>query len=116
MNIIDQTDEEILETAHKWWSDLIKFSNKGQYGKFIRNFSYDLLLSLNEVELGKQFKRSVLARKLSKEWDYLGIIRRGEHVTVLYRVRSTEKEGEWLGRLVLGYEKGEIKIFSASIF
>jgi hypothetical protein len=50
----------------------------------------------------------VLARKLSKERDYLGIIRRGEHVTVLYRVRSTEKEGEWLGRLVLGYEKGEI--------
>jgi hypothetical protein len=37
-------------------------------------------------------------------------------VTVLYRVRSTEMEGEWLGRLVLGYEKGEIKIFSASIF
>jgi hypothetical protein len=68
------------------------------------------------VELGKQFKKSLLARKLSSEWDYLGTIRRGEHVTVLYRVRSTEKEGEWLGRLVLGYEKGEIRIFSASIF
>ena len=115
MNIVDHSDEEILEVAHPMWDDLIKYSNKGQYGKFIRKFSYELLLGLNEVELGKQFKRSVLARKLSKEWDYLGIIRRGEHVTVLYRVRSTEKEGEWLGRLVLGYEKGEIKIFSASI-
>jgi hypothetical protein len=113
MNIIDHSDEEILEVAHPMWDDLIKYSNKGQYGKFIRNFSYELLLGLNEVELGKQFKRSLLARKLSKEWDYLGIIRRGEHVTVLYRVRSTEKEGEWLGRLVLGYEKGEIRIFSA---
>ena len=116
MNIIDHSDEEILAVAHPMWDDLIKYSNKGQYGKFIRNFSYDLLLGLNEVELGKQFKRSLLARKLSSEWDYLGIIRRGEHVTVLYRVRSTEKEGEWLGRLVLGYEKGEIRIFSASIF
>ena len=116
MNIIDHSDEEILEVAHPMWDDLIKYSNKGQYGKFIRKFSYELLLGLNEVELGKQFKRSLLARKLSKERDYLGIIRRGEHVTVLYRVRSTEKEGEWLGRLVLGYEKGEIKIFSASIF
>lgn len=116
MNIIDDSDEEILEVAHPMWDDLIKYSNKGQYGKFIRKFSYELLLGLNEVELGKQFKRSLLARKLSKERDYLGIIRRGEHVTVLYRVRSTEKEGEWLGRLVLGYEKGEIKIFSASIF
>jgi hypothetical protein len=116
VNIVEHSDEEILEVAHPMWDDLIKYSNKGQYGKFVRKFSYELLLGLNEVELGKQFKRSVLARKLSEDWDYLGIIRRGEHVTVLYRVRSTEKEGEWLGRLVLGYEKGEIKIFSASIF
>ena len=89
MNIIDKTDEEILETAHKWWSDLIKFSSKGQYGKLIRNFFYELLLGLNEVELGKQFAKSELARNLSDDWDYIGIIRRGEHVTVLYRVRST---------------------------
>lgn len=116
MNIIEHSDEEILELAHPMWSDLIKYSNKGQYGKFIRKFSYDLLLGLNEVELGKQFSRSELARNLSEEWDYLGIIRRGEHVTVLYRVRSTKKEGEWLGRLVLGYEKGEVRIFAASIF
>ena len=75
-----------------------------------------LLLGLNEVELGKQFAKSELARNLSTEWDYLGIIRRGEHVTVLYRVRSTKKEGEWLGRLVLGYERGEVRIFAASIF
>lgn len=116
MNIIDHTDEEILDVAHVYWGDLIKYSNKGQYGKFVRNFSYDLLLGLNEVEVGKQFARSELARNLSDDWDYLGIIRRGEHVTVLYRMRSTAKEGEWLGRLVLGYEKGGIKIFASSIF
>ncbi len=116
MNIIEHTDEEILAIGHPMWDDLIKYSNKGQYGKFIRKFSYDLLLGLNEVELGKQFAKSELARNLSPEWDYLGIIRRGEHVTVLYRVKSKKKEGEWLGRLVLGYEKGEVQIFAASIF
>ena len=56
------------------------------------------------------------ARNLAQEKDFLGTIRRGEHVTVLYRVRSTKKAGEWLGRLVLGYEKGEVKIFGASVF
>ena len=116
MNIIEKSDEEILAVAHPMWSDLVKYSNAGEYGKFIRKFSYDLLLGLNEVEVGKQFAKSELARNLSAEVDYLGIIRRGEHVTVLYRQRSTAKEGEWLGRLVLGYEKGEIKIFGASIF
>lgn len=116
MNIIDHSDEEILEIAHPMWSDLIKYSNKGQYGKFVRRFSYHLLFGLNEVEVGKQFAQSELTRNLSEDWDYLGIIRRGEHVTVLYRVRSTKKEGEWLGRMVLGYEEGEVRIFGASIF
>ena len=116
MNIIDQSDDEILQTAHPMWEDLIKYSNEGEYGKFIRKFSYECLLGLNEVEVGKQFARSELTRNLDTSYDYLGLIRRGEHVTVLYRVRSTKKEGEWLGRLVLGYEKGEVKIFAASIF
>ena len=116
MNIIDKTDDEILEIANPMWDDLIKYSNEGEYGKFIRKFSYDLLLGLNEVEVGKQFARSELTRNLNTDYDYLGLIRRGEHVTVLYRVTSTKKEGEWLGRMVLGYEKGEVKIFGASVF
>ena len=116
MNIIDNSDEDILEVARPYWEDLIKYSNKGQYGKFVRNLSYDLLLGLNEVEVGKQFSRSELTRNLSTDYDFLGIIRRGEHVTCLFRVRSTKKEGEWLGRMVLGYERGEVKIFAASIF
>ena len=116
MNIIEKTDEEILEVAHPMWDDLIKYSNEGEYGKFIRKFSYDLLIGLNEVEVGKQFAKSELTRNLNTDYDYLGLIRRGEHVTVLYRVTSTKKEGEWLGRLVLGYEKGEIRIFGASVF
>ena len=116
MNIIEHTDETILEIAHPMWRDLIKYSNQGLYGKFIRKFSYDLLLGLNEIEVGKQFANSELTRSLREDWDYLGIIRRGQHVTVLYRVRSKKKEGEWLGRLVLGYEQGEVRIFAASIF
>ncbi len=116
MNIIDKTDEELLELGIPWWEDLIKYSNSGQYGKFIRNFSYDLLLGLNEVEVGKQFAKSELTRSLDPNYDFLGFIRRGEHVSFLFRVRSTKKSGEWLGRMVIGYERGEVKIFAASIF
>ena len=116
MNIIDCTDQEILTIADPWWDELVKYSNTGQYGKFIRNFAYSLIQGLNEIEVGRQFSQSDLARSLSENKDFLGIIRRGEHVTVLFRVRSTKKAGEWLGRLVLGYEKGQVKIFGASIF
>jgi len=115
-NVIDHTDEELLDIVRPLWDDLIKYSNKGQYGKFIRKFSYDLLLGLNEVEVGKQFAKSELTRNLDSAYDFLGFIRRGQHVTCLFRVRSTKKEGEWLGRMVVGYEKGEVRIFAASIF
>jgi len=117
MNIIESSDDDILAIAHPMWEDLIKYSNEGEYGKFTRNFSYETLFGLNEVEIGKQFAKSELTRSLDPKYDFLGLIRRNEHVTALYRVRSTKKEGEWLGRLVLGYNKeGEIKIYGASIF
>jgi hypothetical protein len=73
-------------------------------------------LGLNEIEVGKQFANSELTRNLVKEYDFLGFIRRGEHVTCLFRMRSTKKEGEWVGRMVIGYERGEVKIFAAAIF
>ena len=117
MNIIDLTDEDILVVAEPMWTTLIRASNDGDYGKFIRDFDYSLTEGLNEVDIGHQFANSELTRSLSEVYDYLGIIRRGQHVTVLYRVRSTKKEGEWLGRLVLGLNKDdEMKIFGASVF
>ncbi len=117
MNIIDLSDEDILTAAEPMWTELVRASNSGDYGKFIRNFDYSLTQGLNEIEVGKQFANSELTRNLSEVYDFLGIIRRGEHVTVLYRVRSSKKEGEWLGRLVLGLNKDdEIKIFGASVF
>jgi hypothetical protein len=116
MNIIEKTDEEILAIADPLWRDLVKYSNEGKYGDFAKNFSSSLALAMDQVVAGHQFANSELARNLSEDFDSLGIIRRGEHVTVLYRQRSSKKQGEWLGRLVLGYEDGKVRIFGASIF
>jgi hypothetical protein len=116
MNITEKPDEEILAMAKPLWRDLVRASNEGKYGEFARSFSSSLALAMNQVVAGHQFANSELARNLSEEVDALGIIRRGEHVTVLYRQRSTRKPGEWLGRLVLGYEDGKLRIFGATIF
>jgi hypothetical protein len=116
VNIIDKTDEEIWAAADPLWRDLLKSSNEGKYEEFVRSFAKSLALAMNQVVVNHQFANSELARNLSDDFDRLGIIRRGEHVTVLYRQRSTKKQGEWLGRLVLGYENADIRIFAASIF
>jgi hypothetical protein len=116
LNIVDKTDQEIMAMANPLWRDLLKASNEGKYGEFAKNFSSSFALAMDQVAAGHQFANSELARSLSEEVDALGVIRRGEHVTVLYRQRSTKKQGEWLGRLVLGYENGKVRIFGASIF
>jgi hypothetical protein len=116
MNILEKTDEEILELANPMWADLIKYSNEGNYGAFTRHFSSSFIAGANEVEMGKQFARSDLAKNLSEDYSYLGMIRRGEYVTVLYKVINKKNNSEWLGRLVLGYEKDKVRIFGATLF
>jgi len=116
MNILEKTDEEILAIANPMWADLIKYSNEGNYGAFTRNFSSSFIKGANEIEMGKQFARSDLAKNLSEDYKYLGTIRRGEYITVLYKVKSKKNNAEWLGRLVLGYEKEKIRIFGATLF
>jgi hypothetical protein len=116
VNITEKTDAEILALAKPLWLDLVKHSNEGNYGAFAKNFSASLARAVDQIVAGHQFANSELARNLSVDVDSLGIIRRGEHVTVLYRQRSSKKPGEWLGRLVLGYEDGKVRIFGASIF
>ncbi len=116
MNITERTDEELFMIAKPWWEDLIKYSNNKNYLMFIKNFARALRESANEMEIGKQFARSDLAHNLSKEYEVLGTIRRGDYVTVLFKQKHKKKEGEWLGRMVLGFDNDEVKIFSVSIF
>ncbi len=116
MNILDKTDEEIFEISHPMWEDLVRFSNEENYGAFTRHFSSEFMMGANEIEMGKQFARSELTKNLDKEYQCLGTIRRGDYITVLYKQTNLKKEGEWLGRLVLGYEKEKVKIFGATLF
>ena len=39
VNIIDKADEEIRAIAEPLWRDLLKHSNEGEYGEFVKNFS-----------------------------------------------------------------------------
>lgn len=116
MDILEKSDKELLAIARPMWDNLVKFSNNANYGAFTRNFSQEMLRGANEIEMGKQFARSELTKNLAEDVEFLGTIRRGKHVTVLFKQKHKKQAGEWLGRLVIGYEEGQIKIFGATIF
>ena len=44
MNIVDKSDEEIMQLANAMWQDLIKSSNEGNYAEFVKHFSPSLML------------------------------------------------------------------------
>ena len=116
MNILEKTDVEIIEIAKPIWNNLVKSSNMKDYGGFTRDFGTQMLFGANEVELGKQWSNNKLLTSLSKDYEPFGCLRRGVNITVLFKQRSKEISGEFLGRLVLGLEGDEIKVFGATIY
>ena len=116
MKLLDKSDKEILEIAQPIWDNLVKASNIKDYGGFTKDFSSQMLFGANEVELGKQWANNKLLTSLSEKQDFLGTIRRGQYITVLYKQCSNTQTGEFLGRLVLGVEDNLVKIFGATIY
>tara|TARA_B100001123_G_scaffold349038_1_gene398836 strand:+ start:372 stop:722 length:351 start_codon:yes stop_codon:yes gene_type:complete len=116
MSLLDKKDDEIFKIAEPIWDNLVKSSNIKDYGGFTRDFSSQMLYGANEVELGKQWASNKLLTNLSQQKEYLGCLRRNNFVTVLFKQRSKTIPGDFLGRLVLGVEDDQVKVFGATIF
>ena len=116
MSLLDKSEEEIIKIAEPIWDNLVKSSNIKDNGGFTKDFSSQMLYGANEVELGKQWANNELISTLSEGCKAFGCIRRGLYVTILYKQTSTKIPGEFLGRLVLGDEGDQIKVFGATIF
>jgi len=116
MNLLEKSDQEIIDIANPIWENLVKSSNIKDYGGFTKDFSSQMLFGANEVELGKQWANNKLLTSLSDEKKVFGCLRRDLYVTVLYKQTSNAVSGEFLGRLVLGVEDDEVKVFGATIY
>ena len=116
MNLLEKTNEEIIEIANPIWDNLVKSSNIKDYSGFTKDFSAQMLYGANEVEIGKQWANNKLLTNLSEKKEVFGCLRRNLHVTVLYKQTSVKVSGEFLGRLVLGVEDDKVKVFGATIF
>ena len=116
MNLLEKSDQEIIDIANPIWVNLVRSSNIKDYGGFTKNFSSQMLFGANEVELGKQWANNKLLTDLSDKKEVFGCLRRDLYVTVLFKQMSNTVPGEFLGRLVLGVEDEEVKVFGATIF
>ena len=67
MNLLEKTNEEIIEIANPIWDNLVKSSNIKDYSGFTKDFSAQMLYGANEVEIGKQWANNKLLTNLSKK-------------------------------------------------
>ena len=116
MDLLSKSDEEIFEIGKPFWENLVRSSNLKDYGEFTKDFSTQMLFGANEVELGKQWANNKLIVNLTETYEPFGTLKRGDYVTILIKQKNKEIPGEFLGRLVLGSEGEEIKIFGATIY
>ena len=116
MDLLSKSDDEIFAIGKPFWENLVRSSNLKDYGSFTKDFSTQMLFGANEVELGKQWANNELITNLNETYEPFGTLRRGEYITVLIKQGNKKIPGEFLGRLVLGMEDGEIKVFGATIY
>ena len=116
MNLLEKSDQEIIDIAKPIWDNLVRASNIKDYGGFTKDFSSQMLFGANEVELGKQWANNKLLTDLSDKTEVFGCLRRDLYVTVLFKQKSNTVPGDFLGRLVLGVEDDEVKVFGATIY
>ena len=116
MDLLTKSEEEIFAIGKPFWENLVRSSNLKDYGGFTRDFSAQMLFRASEVELGKQWANNKLLTSLSDKKEILGCLRRNLHVTVIYKQNSNTIPGDFLGRLVLGVEDDEVKVFGATIY
>ena len=116
MDLLSKSDEEIFKIGKPFWEKLVRASNMTDYGGFTQDFSTQMLFGANEVVLGKQWANNKIITNLEETYKPFGTLRRGDHITVLIKQTNKEIPGEFLGRLVLGVEDDEIKIFGATIY
>jgi len=116
MDLLGKSDQEIINIAKPIWENLVRSSNIKDYGGFTKDFSSQMLFGANEVELGKQWANNKILTNLSNKYEVFGCLRRDLYITVLFKQTSNTLPGEFLGRLVLGVEDNEVKVFGATIY
>ena len=101
MNILEKSDQEIIDIANPIWDNLVRSSNIKDYGGFTKDFSSQMLFGANEVELGKQWANNKLLTDLSDKKEVFGCLRRDLYVTVLFKQKSNTVPGEFLVLLLV---------------
>ncbi len=109
MGLKDMSDQEIYEVAKPILLDTIYGANNKdwiQFSKHMPERHSSNLESKKDVE--RQWDEDESLTKYTDKPEFLGVIRKSDYVVVLWKLRTTINDEEYLERLILEEKKGKL--------
>jgi hypothetical protein len=109
MDILTKSDAEILQIAEPIWDDIVKGANDKNWHLFSKHMPEDEINTQNKKDIDQQWQQQPVLSSLSTSKEFVGILKRKNAVTVLWKHLSTADKGEYLGMLNLQTINSEVK-------
>ncbi len=111
MKIEEQSDFQILELANPIWDEIIegcRTKNWDRYSQFFVND--DRVNPDHKRDVSTQWENNRVLVSLTKERQLLDILRRENEIVLVWKLRSSEVKGEFLGTLHLTIIDSVVKV------
>jgi hypothetical protein len=107
--------EQLKSVALPIWKNIVEASREEDYARFSRGFSSELRAKLSEEHFRISCQEIPLLTTIDSDFEFIDSIQREKGVTILWRLRSTRYDGEFLGILTLQSGSSGMEISGVSV-
>ncbi len=107
--------EQLRGVAEPIWKNIIDAARRRDYAGFSRGFSSELLSKLSEEHFFQSVEDFPLLTTIESSFEFIDSIHRENAITILWRLGSSQFEGEFLGLLTLQTGDAGMEITALSV-
>jgi hypothetical protein len=107
--------EQLRSVAEPIWKNIIEAAREHDYARFSRGFSNELLAKLSEEHFRQSCEDFPVLTTIESEFEFIDSIQREKAITILWRLRSSKYDGEFLGLLTLQSGESGMEITAVSV-
>jgi len=115
MDFAQKTNDEILRIADPILDDTIRAGNERNWDLFSKYMPKEYITEEHRKNIEAQWSNNILLTSLTLRREFIDILRRKDCVVVLWKVWSTELEGEFVAVLSLEDQDGVVKAIGTMI-
>ena len=107
--------EQLRSVAEPIWNNIVEAARERNYAKFSRGFCTELLAKLSEEHFRESCEDFPLLTTIEPGFEFIDSIQRENAITILWRLRRSKYEGEFLGLLTLQSGDSGMEIAAVSV-